>query len=84
MIVVSEETHRGAVKINEKRVELGLKPMETYIISMAEDLHPQRSQEEEGKVSSSNQRMRLLGTLLRPPVVNLVCSMPLLTILIII
>lgn len=69
MIVVSEETTKGAVKINEKRVENGLKPMDTYVISMAEDLHPQRSDEEEGKVSSSNQRMRLLGTQLRPPVV---------------
>ncbi|KAL0838706.1 hypothetical protein ABMA28_016772 [Loxostege sticticalis] len=70
MIVVSEETFRGAVKINEKRKENGLNPMDTYVITMAEDSHPQRSHEEEQKVSSSNQRMRLLGTILRPPVPN--------------
>lgn len=70
MIVVSEETFRGAVKINEKRKENGLNPMDTYVITMAEDSHPQRSHEEEQKVSSSNQRMRLLGTILRPPVVS--------------
>ncbi|XP_028166064.1 bifunctional coenzyme A synthase isoform X2 [Ostrinia furnacalis] len=70
MIVVSEETVRGAMKINEKRKENGLHPMDTYVINLAEDSHPQRSQEEEQKVSSSNQRMRLLGTVLRPPVPN--------------
>ncbi|KAL4716682.1 hypothetical protein ACJJTC_004801 [Scirpophaga incertulas] len=70
LIVVSEETKRGAIKINEKRRENGLPPMDTHIISLAEDTHPSRSEEEEAKVSSSNQRMRLLGTLLKPPVPN--------------
>ncbi|RVE50887.1 hypothetical protein evm_004454 [Chilo suppressalis] len=71
MIVVSEETHRGAVKINEKRAENGLKPLDTHVISLAQDAQPLKHDEEEKKVSSSNQRMRLLGTLLRPPVPNL-------------
>lgn len=67
LIVVSEETVRGAVKINEKRQEKNLKKLDTYVIELAQDSHPRRHHEEEDKVSSSNQRMRLLGTLLRPP-----------------
>ncbi|XP_037294471.1 bifunctional coenzyme A synthase isoform X2 [Manduca sexta] len=70
LIVVSEETNKGALKINEKRKENGLNPMDVHVIELAQDTHPQRSHEEEEKVSSSNQRMRLLGTLLRPPVPN--------------
>ncbi|CAG9786838.1 unnamed protein product [Diatraea saccharalis] len=70
MIVVSEETHQGAVKINEKRIENGLKPLDTHVISLAQDMHPLKSEEEEQKVSSSNLRMRLLGTLLKPPKPN--------------
>ncbi|XP_041979056.1 bifunctional coenzyme A synthase isoform X2 [Aricia agestis] len=68
LIVVSEETQRGAVKINEKRKENGLNPLETYTISLAAD--QKRSPIEEDKVSSSNQRIRLLGTLLREPKPN--------------
>ncbi|XP_075978098.1 bifunctional Phosphopantetheine adenylyltransferase - Dephospho-CoA kinase isoform X2 [Anticarsia gemmatalis] len=70
LIVVSEETLKGANKINEKRVEGGLAPMDVHVIGLAADSHPQRSSEEEEKVSSSNQRMRLLGTMLKPPVPN--------------
>ncbi|KAM3965113.1 bifunctional Phosphopantetheine adenylyltransferase - Dephospho-CoA kinase [Aphomia sociella] len=70
LIVVSEETVRGADKINEKRLENGLQPLDKYVVTLAQDSHPQRSQEEEDKVSSSNIRMRLLGTLLRTPKPN--------------
>ncbi|XP_059052187.1 bifunctional coenzyme A synthase [Achroia grisella] len=70
LIVVSEETSRGAVKINEKRAENGLQPLETYVIKLAQDSNPARSHEEEEKVSSSNHRMRLLGTYLKSPVPN--------------
>ncbi|XP_026736424.1 bifunctional coenzyme A synthase isoform X2 [Trichoplusia ni] len=70
LIVVSEETLRGAKKINDKRVANGLQPMDVHVIGMAKDSHPEHSHEEEDKISSSNQRMRLLGTLLRPPVPN--------------
>ncbi|XP_039753216.1 bifunctional coenzyme A synthase isoform X2 [Pararge aegeria] len=66
LIVVSEETKRGALKINEKRKENGLLPLDVYTIGIAEDLE-QQSTEEETKVSSSNLRMRLLGTLLTEP-----------------
>lgn len=61
---------KGAHKINEKRVEGGLAPMDIHIIGLAADMDPQRSSEEEEKVSSSNQRMRMLGTFLKPPVVS--------------
>ncbi|XP_047030218.1 bifunctional coenzyme A synthase isoform X1 [Helicoverpa zea] len=67
LIVVSEETLRGATKINEKRVENGLQPMDVHVIGLAQDVHAQSSQEEENKISSSNQRIRLLGTFLRQP-----------------
>ncbi|XP_047533550.1 bifunctional coenzyme A synthase isoform X1 [Vanessa atalanta] len=69
LIVVSEETIRGAVKINEKRKENGLNELDIYTIELAEDTNKQ-STEEETKVSSSNQRMRLLGTVLREPKPN--------------
>lgn len=68
-IVVSEETRRGADKINEKRQQAGLPLLDTYVIGLAADTRLQTDEEEE-KVSSSNHRMRLLGTLLRPPVVS--------------
>lgn len=71
MIVVSEETLRGATKINEKRVENGLKPMDVHVIGLAHDEQAQSSQEEELKISSSNQRIRMLGTLIKPPTVRL-------------
>lgn len=66
LIVVSEETIRGAVKINEKRKENGLEQLDVYTIGLAEEAQKQSS-EEETKVSSSNKRMRLLGTVLREP-----------------
>lgn len=69
LIIVSEETMKGAVKINEKRVENGLSPMDIHAIGLAEDTQSQ-SNEEETKVSSSNRRMRMLGTWLKPPVPN--------------
>lgn len=68
MLVVSEETIKGGVKVNETRVENGIPKLDTYVIGLAADA--QQSAEEETKVSSSNQRMRLLGTILRPPVVS--------------
>lgn len=69
LLIVSEETFRGAEKVNEKRKENGLQPLAVHTIDLAEYSNKQ-SQEEEGKVSSSNQRMRLLGTVLREPKPN--------------
>ncbi|CAH2096056.1 unnamed protein product [Euphydryas editha] len=69
LIVVSEETIRGAVKINEKRKENGLEQLDVYSIELAEEEY-KLSSEEETKISSSNKRMRLLGTVLREPQPN--------------
>ncbi|XP_013145344.1 PREDICTED: bifunctional coenzyme A synthase isoform X2 [Papilio polytes] len=70
LIVTSEETKRGGVKINEKREEIGFRPLDTYVIGLAEDPTNRHSAEEETKVSSSNQRMRLLGTVIKEPEPN--------------
>lgn len=70
LLVVSEETMKGGNKINEKRRENGLPPLDIHEIALAEDTHPDRSHEEENKLSSSNTRMRLLGTVLRQPEPN--------------
>ncbi|XP_072949345.1 bifunctional coenzyme A synthase isoform X2 [Epargyreus clarus] len=69
LIIVSEETIRGAEKVNEKRKEKGLSVLDVHVIGLATDLRKQCA-EEESKVSSSNQRMRLLGTFLKPPMPN--------------
>lgn len=66
MLVVSDETKRGGDKINDKRKENNMPPMDIYSIDVVED--DTSGDEEELKVSSSNRRMRLLGTILRPPV----------------
>ncbi|CAH2096050.1 unnamed protein product [Euphydryas editha] len=55
---------RGAVEINEKRKGNGLEQLIVYAIELVEEEHKQFS-EEETKVSSSNGRKRLLGTVLR-------------------
>lgn len=69
MLVVSQETARGGAKINELRKEKELPPMDIYTIDLVQESN--LAQEEEEKISSSNQRMRLLGTTLRPPVVRI-------------
>ncbi|XP_050684664.1 bifunctional coenzyme A synthase isoform X1 [Leptidea sinapis] len=68
LLVLSEETARAAGKINDKRKENGLKELEVFTIGLAKD--ERKAAEEEAKLSSSNQRMRLLGTFLRPPQAN--------------
>ncbi|KAJ8722181.1 hypothetical protein PYW08_004583 [Mythimna loreyi] len=70
LIIVSEETLRGAHKINEKRKENGFQPMDVHVIGLLQDVQAQDSKEEENKISSSNQRMRLLGSMLKPPKPN--------------
>ncbi|KAH9627870.1 hypothetical protein HF086_015314 [Spodoptera exigua] len=49
LIVVSDETIRGAVKINEKREEKGIPPMDVHVISIIEDSQADTSTAEEGK-----------------------------------
>lgn len=64
-LVVSQETKNGGNKINIEREKKGMKPMTIHVVDLLEDLNP--SINEESKVSSVNQRMRLLGTLLQQP-----------------
>ncbi|XP_012273059.1 bifunctional coenzyme A synthase [Orussus abietinus] len=65
MIVVSEETKRGGDKVNELRQQKGLSKLDVHVVELVKD---QLCQEhEEAKISSSNHRMRLLGTRLRRP-----------------
>ncbi|XP_034187978.2 bifunctional Phosphopantetheine adenylyltransferase - Dephospho-CoA kinase [Osmia lignaria lignaria] len=65
MIVVSEETKRGGDKVNEIRVKNNLNKLDIHIIKLISDENHRNH--EESKVSSSNHRIRLLGTRLRPP-----------------
>lgn len=55
--------------VNAKRKENKLNPLFVHCIELAND--SQHSiPEEEAKVSSSNKRMRVLGTLIKKPKVN--------------
>ncbi|KAJ6658239.1 hypothetical protein lerEdw1_001506 [Lerista edwardsae] len=64
-IVVSEETLKGGMAVNRRRMENGLAELALHKISLAADSLHARNEEE--KISSSSLRHRLLGTLLRPP-----------------
>jgi len=72
MITLSEETLKGGELINNKRVSAGLQPLDMLPVPLLEENKSiiDRCDEEEHKISSSNYRMRLLGTLLKPPHVN--------------
>ncbi|CAG9773804.1 unnamed protein product [Ceutorhynchus assimilis] len=64
MIMVSEETVRGGELINEIRRTKNLEELKIVAINFIEEPNPQPK--EEHKVSSSNLRLRLLGTLIKP------------------
>lgn len=66
MIVVSEETKRGGDKVNEMREKNNLTKLDVHIVKLIHD--QDHKNHEESKMSSSNQRIRLLGTKLRAPV----------------
>lgn len=72
MIVLSEETIKGGELINEKRMIAGLQPLNILPVPLLEEnkLTVDICEEEEQKISSSNYRMRLLGSLIRPPKVK--------------
>ncbi|EGI69332.1 PREDICTED: bifunctional coenzyme A synthase [Acromyrmex echinatior] len=65
MIVVSEETKRGGDKINELRLQKDLNKLDMHVVELAGD--EDHEEHEEAKISSSNRRMRLLGTRLKDP-----------------
>ncbi|XP_018426352.1 PREDICTED: bifunctional coenzyme A synthase [Nanorana parkeri] len=67
-IVVSEETHKGGLSVNRKRLENELEELDVHEIKLVTD--PQHLENEEEKISSSSLRNRLLGTLLKPPAAN--------------
>ncbi|XP_074079958.1 bifunctional coenzyme A synthase isoform X2 [Macrotis lagotis] len=64
-LVVSEETYRGGLAVNRRRLENGLGELALYQILLLKN--PDRRENEEDKVSSSSIRQRLLGTLLHSP-----------------
>ncbi|XP_060521985.1 bifunctional coenzyme A synthase [Cylas formicarius] len=63
LIVVSPETVRGGQKINEIRKEKQLHELEIVSIRLIDE--PKPDPIEEPKISSSNTRLRLLGTLFK-------------------
>lgn len=69
MIVVSSETVRGGEKINEIRQANGLNALDIYRVDLLPDI-AKEDEVEEDKISSSNLRLRSLGTLLKPPMVS--------------
>lgn len=66
LLIVSEETKKGGDLINEKRTENNLKKLDVYTVKLIKDLYCKNH--EESKISSSNERMRMLGTRLKKPV----------------
>lgn len=65
MIVVSAETQKGGAKVNELRLKNGLNQLDIHEIELVPD--EKCDGEEENKISSSNARMRLLGTRIKNP-----------------
>lgn len=74
MLVVSEETKRGGDKVNEKRLERNLNKLDIHVVHLINDTN--RREHEESKISSSNQRIRLLGARLQPPRIRDKCLKP--------
>lgn len=66
MIVVSEETKRGGDKVNEMRARNGLNELDIHVVKLVRD--EDCREHEENKISSSNNRIRLLGTHLQAAV----------------
>nr|CAD7411756.1 unnamed protein product [Timema cristinae] len=73
MIVVSTETHKGGLKVNQLRKERNLSILDIHLVELLES--ESLGEEEEKKISSSNKRLRLLGTRLKPPQVSYFCSL---------
>lgn len=63
LLVVSEETVRGGEKVNQLRKERNLSQLDIHVVKLMSD--EQSDENEDPKISSSNERIRLLGTRLR-------------------
>ena len=69
-LIVSKETIAGGASVNKKRIESRLSEMAIHVVElMSETFFSQEDKALDDKVSSSNERFRLLGTLLKPPYV---------------
>ncbi|XP_031638702.1 bifunctional coenzyme A synthase [Contarinia nasturtii] len=66
VIIVSAETYRGGEKVNEIREANNLKKLQIHCIDIIELENNEEGKE--NKISSSNQRMDLLGTRLKKPI----------------
>lgn len=73
-IVVSEETIKGAKKVNEARAEKGWSELKVHVVNLLQDNnssdHEAMTRLKENKVSSSLMRVQKLGTILKPPIPN--------------
>lgn len=67
-LVVSRETFKTGEMVNTKRVEYKLDPLEIHVVELVGDENLEEG--DENKVSSSNERRRLLGTPLKAPYVS--------------
>ena len=68
LIVGSEETRRGCDKVNEVRSSKGMNTLDVYLIQMVEEEKSKHQSDPSiAQLSSTNQRIRLLGSELRPP-----------------
>jgi len=68
LIVGSEETRRGCDKVNEVRSSKGMNTLDVYLIQMVEEEKTKHQSDPSiAQLSSTNQRIRLLGSELRPP-----------------
>ncbi|PSN44399.1 Bifunctional coenzyme A synthase [Blattella germanica] len=77
LIVVSAETYKGGLKVNEIRQKNNLSSLEIHAVDLLSAIPEQiGEEEEEEKISSSNRRMRLLGTRLKNPEVSSLPNKP--------
>lgn len=69
MIVVSAETRKGALSINNERLKNNLPPLDIHCIELIDNVGDNiyGIRTKDNKISSSNTRLELLGTRLRQP-----------------
>lgn len=65
MIIVSAETLKGGQKVNEIRAKNNLSQLDIFSIDLVESIH-YGNVPKESKVSSSNARIDMLGTRIKP------------------
>ena len=72
-MVLSEETLKNGEAVNRKRLENQLPSLDIHVVELLkeDDVVMVNNEGDEEKVSSANQRRRLLGDLLRPPLVRM-------------